>query len=79
MTTSSRILPGFLETGDSSFPGNYGLQDQLMALRWVQDNIHQFGGDPGRVTVDGHSAGGCSVGLLMLMPGARGELQRDDL
>ncbi|BFZ17002.1 hypothetical protein BsWGS_20041 [Bradybaena similaris] len=67
---------GFLEANDDVFPGNYGLLDQVAALRWVQGNIHFFGGDPSRVTVDGHSAGGCSVGLLMLMPVAKGLFSR---
>jgi hypothetical protein len=41
----------FLSTGDSEVPGNNGLKDQVMALRWVQQNIAQFGGDPGNVTI----------------------------
>ncbi|XP_078608707.1 fatty acyl-CoA hydrolase precursor, medium chain-like [Branchiostoma floridae x Branchiostoma japonicum] len=47
---------------------NVGFLDQIIALRWVQQNIHVFGGDPGQVTVAGQSAGGDSVGLLVLSP-----------
>ncbi|AEQ97648.1 carboxylesterase [Xanthomonas oryzae pv. oryzicola BLS256] len=61
-----------LSDGDNEAAGNVALLDQIAALRWVHDNIAQFGGDPARVTIAGQSAGGQDVGLLMLSPLARG-------
>ncbi|XP_075166834.1 juvenile hormone esterase-like [Haematobia irritans] len=57
---------GFLSTSDSVVPGNFGLKDQRMAMRWVKDNIAEFGGDPNRVTIFGQSVGGMSAHLHML-------------
>nr|ASM90853.1 putative juvenile hormone esterase 2 [Colaphellus bowringi] len=62
VTTNYRVGPfGFLTTGDTVIPGNYGLKDQLLALQWVRDNIKYFGGDPEKVTIFGQSAGGASA------------------
>ncbi|XP_068084827.1 esterase FE4-like [Anabrus simplex] len=63
---------GFLSTEDEVAPGNAGLKDQVLALRWVQQNIAAFGGDPDQVTIFGESAGGTSVQYHLLSPMSKG-------
>uniref|UniRef100_H2RL60 Carboxylic ester hydrolase n=1 Tax=Takifugu rubripes TaxID=31033 RepID=H2RL60_TAKRU len=69
-------LLGFLSTGDEHMPGNNGFLDQIQALKWVQEHIHNFGGDPDLVTIFGESAGGISVSLLLLSPLSEGLFHR---
>ncbi|UPQ99067.1 carboxylesterase [Chloropicon primus] len=59
---------GFFAHPDLKDDTNFGLFDQIAALRWVQENIEQFGGDPSKVTIFGQSAGGAAVEILMVSP-----------
>ncbi|XP_044734894.1 venom carboxylesterase-6-like isoform X2 [Chrysoperla carnea] len=62
ITINYRLGPlGFLSTEDSVCPGNNGLKDQAVALRWIKDKIAHFGGNPNSITLTGMSAGGASV------------------
>ncbi|HSW39566.1 MAG TPA: carboxylesterase family protein, partial [Acidobacteriota bacterium] len=63
-----------VESGSGS--GAYGIQDQIAGLKWVRDNIGQFGGDPDNVTIFGESAGGISVSMLTASPMAKGLFHR---
>lgn len=63
---------GFLNLDCKEAPGNMGLKDQVQALKWVQQNINNFNGDPNNVTIFGISAGGSSVEYLMISPMAKG-------
>ena len=67
---------GFLSTGDTSAPGNYGLWDQQLAIKWVHENIAAFNGDPSRVTLLGQSAGSESAIYQALYPGNKGLFKR---
>jgi para-nitrobenzyl esterase len=76
------VVSAHYRTGAEGFaridgaPDNRGLLDQVAALRWVQDNIAAFGGDPGNVTVLGQSAGAGSIAALLVMPAAAGLFRR---
>lgn len=63
---------GFLATGTVESPGNVGLKDQAMALRWVWDNIESFGGDRTKITISGNSAGSFSAVVHMISPMSTG-------
>lgn len=77
VTINYRLGPfGFLHADTEGAEGNNGLHDQILALKWVQENIEFFDGDKNRVTIFGESAGGMSVGGLLLSPLAKGLFHR---
>ena len=68
--------PGLSAESPHHSSGNYGLLDQVAALKWVHDNIAQFGGDPQRVTLFGQSAGAIDTSILVASPLSKGIIQR---
>ena len=67
---------GFLSTGDHHAPGNYGLLDMAMAIKWVYDNVYAFQGDRDKITLFGPDAGAASAGVLAVMPKTRNMVRR---
>nr|XP_053605093.1 uncharacterized protein LOC128672172 [Plodia interpunctella] len=67
---------GFLCLDTEDIPGNAGMKDQVAALRWVNKNIANFGGDPNNVTIFGESAGGASVSFHLVSPMSKGLFRR---
>ncbi|XP_072040819.1 LOW QUALITY PROTEIN: uncharacterized protein [Amphiura filiformis] len=67
---------GFLSTGDEYAPGNYGLQDIIAVLKFVNNHISKFGGDPNKVTLMGYGTGGSIVNMLFYLKDAQGLFQR---
>lgn len=61
-------ITGFLSTGDINSPGNYGILDQAMALKWIYENAENFNGNRDSITLFGPGAGAASAGLLMVSP-----------
>ncbi|XP_066249553.1 carboxylesterase 4A-like [Euwallacea similis] len=77
VTLSYRVgIFGFLSTEDYSAPGNWGLKDQILALKWVQENIQNFGGDHNNVTLFGQGAGSSYISILIQSPLAKGLFHR---
>lgn len=66
------MIAGFLSFEDEILPGNNGMKDQALALRWVKNNIHNFGGNSNSITIAGMSAGGASVNFHTLSPLSKG-------
>lgn len=67
--------PALTQEAGNHPPSNFGLQDQIAALKWIKANVHAFGGDPNQVTIGGQSAGSYSVHYLLTSPLAKGLFQ----
>lgn len=77
VTFNYRVGPlGFLSLGNAEYSGNNGLKDQLLALKWVNRNIQQFGGDVSKITLYGHSSGASSAHFHVLSAQCKGLFQR---
>ena len=64
-------IAGFLSTANEYSPGNYGMLDLSMALRWVYDNIYAFNGNKDMITVYGPGSGAAAAGLLAIAPATK--------
>ncbi|XP_048526615.1 juvenile hormone esterase [Dendroctonus ponderosae] len=67
---------GFLSTLDNAAPGNFGLKDQVMALKWIKQNIGSYGGNPEKITIFGQSAGAASVHFHLVSKASNGLFAR---
>ncbi|HNY02035.1 MAG TPA: carboxylesterase family protein [Bacteroidales bacterium] len=70
------VHPGLELENNEGVAGNYGLMDQILALKWIKNNLPAFGGDTSRIMVFGESAGGVDAGDLLLTPHAKGLFNR---
>lgn len=69
VTINYRLGPlGFLSIGTTEYSGNMALKDQLLAIKWTNENIHNFGGDKNQITLYGYSAGSISIHCHILSP-----------
>ncbi|MFH4980538.1 hypothetical protein AB6A40_007247 [Gnathostoma spinigerum] len=66
---------GFLTAGHRDLHGNYGLDDQIEAIRWMKANALNFDGDPNQITIGGENAGAASVSILAISPKTKGKLE----